>query len=457
MRSRTALLALCLGYVMIIMDATVVAAALPVIGRELSANVTGLQWVTAGYTLVFACLLLSAGSLGDRLGARRVFLTGLAVFTGASAVCGLAPNLGVLIAARVVQGAGAALCLPTSLALINALYPDREQRARAIGIWGGLSGFAAGLGPVLGGVLTNWVGWQAIFFINLPIGVTAFFLTRQRVVAPTPRPGARADLPGQVLSVLAVAALAFGLIEAGPLGWTSAAVLGAFGVAAVSGAAFVATERRHHSPMLPLNLFGSRKLSGSVLVGAAINTGFYGELFVLTLYFQDVRHFSPMVTGLAMAPQLGTLAVASAFGGRHTARFGARPVMLAGLVAGACGLASLLVVGTATPYWMLVIPLLATGFGTAYTMPAATAATMEAAPAHRAGIASGALNASRQLGSTLGVAIFGTVTASSAVFVAGYHVSVLIGAAVFAAGALVAWFAVPLHDRTAHAARVSPG
>ncbi|GAB2959835.1 MFS transporter [Amycolatopsis acidiphila] len=159
--SRLPLLALCLGFFMIMMDATVVNTALPVIGQDLTATVSGLQWVTAGYTLVFACLLLSAGSLGDRLGSRRVFLAGLAVFTIASLVCGLAPRLPVLIGARVVQGAGAALALPTSLALINASYPDREQRARAIGVWGGLGGVAAGLGPVLGGVLTNWVGWPA--------------------------------------------------------------------------------------------------------------------------------------------------------------------------------------------------------------------------------------------------------------------------------------------------------
>lgn len=433
-----ALVALCLGYAMITMDATVVNTALPAIGRDLSAPVSGLQWVTAGYTLVFACLLLPAGSLGDRLGARRVFLTGLVVFTAASAVCGLAPTLPVLVAARVAQGAGAALGLPTSLALINAMYSGREQRARAIGIWGGLSGFAAGLGPVLGGVLTNWVGWPAIFAVNVPIGVAAFFLTRHHVVAPAPEPGTRGDLPGAVLSVLAVAALAFGLIEAAPLGWTAPAVLSAFAVAVAAGAAFVLTERHHPSPMLPPRLFADRGFSGPVLVGAAINTGFYGELFLLALYFHDVRHFSPLLTGLAMLPQAGIAAVASALGGRHTARVGARPVMLIGLVVGAAGLAALLLAGESTPYWVLVLPLLAVGFGTAYTMPAATAATMEAVPPHQAGIASGALNASRQLGSTLGVAVFGTVTASTAAFVTGYHVSVLIGAAVFAAGALVA-------------------
>ncbi|GHF41695.1 DHA2 family methylenomycin A resistance protein-like MFS transporter [Amycolatopsis bartoniae] len=437
------LVALCLGFFMIMMDATVVNTALPVIGHDLSATVSGLQWVTAGYTLVFACLLLSAGSLGDRLGSRRVFLAGLVVFTVASGVCGLAPNLPVLVAARIVQGAGAALALPTSLALINASYPDREQRARAIGVWGGLGGVAAGLGPVLGGVLTNWVGWPAIFYINLPIGVAALVLTLRYVAAPSAKSGTKPDLPGQVLSVVAVAALAFGLIQAQPLGWTAPAILVAFGVAVVAGAAFVLTEHRHSSPMLPLKLFKEREFSGSIAIGAAINIGFYGELFLLALYFQDVRHFSPLLTGLAMLPQPGIASLASSLGGRHTARIGARPVMLIGLVVGALGLLSLVLAGEHTPYWMLIVPLLAVGFGTAYTMPAATAATMEAAPAKQAGTASGALNASRQIGSTLGVAIFGTVTAGSAAFMTGYHVSVGIGAAVFAAGALVAWIAVP--------------
>ena len=374
-----------------------------------------------------------------------MFLAGLAVFTLTSVACGLAPAIGALIAARVVQGIGAALVLPTSLELINASYPDKAQRARAIGVWGGLGGVAAGLGPVLGGILTDRVGWPAIFYINLPIGLAAIFLTRRFVVAPAPKAEAGFDPFGQCLSVLTVTALAFGLIEARPLGWASPPILLSFAAAVACGVAFILVEHGGRNPMLPLRLFSNREFSGSIVIGAAINIGFYGELFLLALYFQDVRRFTPLIAGLAMLPQVGIVALASSLGGRHTARFGARTVMLTGLVAGSLGLLAMMSAGVGTPYWLLVAPLLAIGFGTAYTMPAATAATIEAAPSRRAGTASGALNASRQVGSTLGVAIFGTVTVGASSFVAGYHVSVLIGGLVFFSGALVALLAVPRH------------
>ncbi|WP_273944669.1 MFS transporter [Kutzneria chonburiensis] len=282
------LVSLCLGFFMIPLDATVVTTALPAIGRD-----RGRQWVLDGYTLVFACLLLSAGSLGDRLGARRVFLCGLGLFVLASMVCGLATTLGLLNAARVVQGLAAALVLPTSLALINASYPERAARARAIGVWGGMGGIAAGLGPVLGGVLTGWIGWPVIFFLNVTVGVAAIVLTLRHVVAPSARARVGLDLPGQVLSVLAVGGLAFGLIEG---------VVWAYAVAALGGVGFVLVEQRRRHPMLPLSLFRSKEFTGSVLVGAAINTGFYGELFLLSLYFQHIRLLTPALAGLALLP-----------------------------------------------------------------------------------------------------------------------------------------------------------
>lgn len=427
-------MSLCLGFFMIPLDATVVATALPAIGRDLDASASGLQWVLDGYTLVFACLLLSAGSLGDRLGARRVYLCGLGLFVLASAICGLATSLWVLNAARLVQGLAAALVLPTSLALINASYQDRAARARAIGVWGGMGGIAAGLGPVLGGVLTGWIGWPVIFFLNVPVGVAAIVLTLRHVVAPRPQEWVGLDFSGQVLSILAVGGLAFGLIEG---------ALWAYAVAVLGGIGFVVVESRRRHPMLPLSLFRSREFTGSVLVGAAINTGFYGELFLLSLYFQHIRAFTPLVAGLALLPQPGIASLASALAGRHTARFGPRPVMLIGLLAGALGLFAMVFAGTATPYWLLILPLLAIGFGTAYTMPAATAATIEAAPAGMAGTASGALNSSRQVGSTLGVAIFGALVTGTGDFMTGYHLSVLLGGVVFAAGALIAWRTVP--------------
>lgn len=437
------LVALCLSYAMLVMDATVVNTALPEIGRDLRTGVSGLQWVLDGYTVVFACLLLSAGSLGDRLGPRRVFLAGIVLFSCASLVCGLAPALGVLNGARVAQGAGAALALPTSLALINASYPDRRARARAIGLWGGIGGIGAGLGPVIGGVLTSALGWPAIFFVNAPIGLVVVLLTARFAVAPEPGTRVGLDLPGQVLSVLAVAGAAGGLIEGGSRGWSSAGVVAAFVVAAGAGVGFVLVERRSRCPMLPLELFGHRGFSGSVVVGAAINTGFYGQLFLMSLYFQHVRGLSPLLAGLALLPQPGIASIASALAGRHVARRGARRVMLVGLSVGVAGFVLLLVSSALPSYGALVVPLLAIGFGTAYTMPAATAATMEAAPENRAGIASGTLNASRQVGSAVGVAAFGTLIATTSTFMLGYQLSALAGAAVFATGAFAVLATVP--------------
>jgi DHA2 family methylenomycin A resistance protein-like MFS transporter len=344
---------------------------------------------------------------------------------------------------RIVQGIGAALVVPTSLALINASYPERKRRARAIGVWGALGGVAAGLGPVLGGVFTTWLGWPSVFFINVPIGIAALLLTRKFVVAPPPRKRTGLDPRGQILAVVSLAALAFGLIEAGSRGWTSPTVLAALAVAVVGTVLFIVAENRHRDPMLPLGLFRDREFTGAALVGAAINFGFYGEIFLLSLYFQQLRGFTPLIAGLAIFPQPGIAAVVSSISGRETARRGPRTVMLIGLLVGALGLFAATMVGGTTPYWVLVLPLLAIGFGISYTMPAATAAIIDAAPADRAGIASGALNASRQVGSTLGVAVFGSLVASLASFTTAYRVSVIIGGAVFAAVAVLTAVSIP--------------
>jgi DHA2 family methylenomycin A resistance protein-like MFS transporter len=441
------LFALCLGYFVVIMDATIVTTALPVIGKDLNAGITGLQWVVDGYTLVFASLLLTAGSAGDRLGARRVFMAGLALFTVSSLACGLAPTMAVLNVTRAVQGLGAALVVPTSLALINASYPDRERRARAIGVWGALGGVAAGLGPVLGGVFTTWLGWPSVFFVNVPIGVGALLLTHRFVVAPPPRARTGLDPRGQVLAVVTLAMLAFGLIEAGGRGWGSPVVLAAFAVAVAGTVAFVLAENRHQDPMLPLGLFRDRGFTGAAVAGAAINFGFYGEIFLLSLYFQQLRGYTPLIAGLAIFPQPGIASVVSSLSGRQTARRGARSVMLIGLVVGAAGLFAMTMAGPSTPYWILLLPLLAIGFGISYTMPAATAAIIDAAPADRAGIASGALNASRQVGSTLGVAVFGSLVAATTSFVTAFQVSVIIGGVVFAAAAVLTAVTIPRQVR----------
>jgi DHA2 family methylenomycin A resistance protein-like MFS transporter len=432
------LIAICLGYFMVILDATVVNVALPALGHDLGGGVSGLQWVVDGYTLVFAGLLLSAGSLGDRLGGRHVFQAGLLLFTIASAACAAAPSVPLLVAARLLQGFGAALLVPSSLALLRAAYDDPRERARAVGAWGAVAGIAAASGPVIGGLLVAASSWRAVFLLNLPVGVFGLLLSFRHLPAAGERSGAGIDPPGQVLAIAALTSLTLGLIQGGHSGWTSPGALVPLLLSLPLLAAFVVCEHRTGEPMLPLKLFRSSTFSGASFVGLAINLGFYGQLFVMSLYFQHVRGWSALGTGLALLPEGIFVALSSALSGRAMGRVGPRLPMLTGLVLGGAGLTGLVIAGSGTSYPLLVLPLVATGFGMAFTMPAATTAIIGAAPAERAGIASGVLNASRQAGGAIGVALLGTLVGSGA-FVPGLRVAMLVaGAAFFAAAAVTA-------------------
>ncbi|GAA4521990.1 MFS transporter [Actinoallomurus oryzae] len=444
--SRLALPAICLGYFMVILDATAVSLSLPALGRDVGGGVGALQWVVDGYTLTFAALLLMAGSLGDRYGARRVFCGGLGLFVVASAACGLAPGVVTLVVARLVQGVAAAVLVPCSLALVRAAYDDPRARARAVGVWGGVAGIAAASGPVIGGVLTQTVSWRLVFFVNVPIGLAAL-LTARRHVPPAGghgRPGF--DLPAQATAILALVALTFALIEARTEGWASPVILGGLVAAGLLVAAFTAVERHAARPMLPLELFRDRAFSGGSAIGLLLNLGFYGQLFVISLYFQNTDHMSPTTAGLALLPEGLLVSVASLLSGRVTSRVGTRPTMLAGLCLGAVGFFGLMAAGPHVSYLILVVPLMAAGFGMAFTMPAATTTVVEAAPADRAGVASGAINTGRQVGSTIGVALIGTLAGS-----AGLATAMAVAGAAFLVGAAVTVVAIP--GRGVHAAK----
>jgi MFS transporter, DHA2 family, methylenomycin A resistance protein len=424
---RLPLIAVCLGYFLVILDVTVVTVAIPAIGTDLRTGLTALQWVVDGYTLAFAGLLLFCGGLNDRLGGKPVFLTGLVVFTVASAGCGLAPSAGALIGARLVQGAGAALMVPASLALLRDAYPDPGSRARAFGVWGMVAGAAAGAGPVLGGVLVFTAGWRWVFFVNIPFGVLGFLLTLRYVPAPAPVRGrAGLDVPAQVAGALCVGGLTSALIEAGARGWTSTAVLGGLGLFVLALPAFVLLERGSRAPMLPPALFGGRRFCAPAVIGVLLNLGFYGLLFVVPLYFQRVQHLSPLMTGLAMLPMAIMPVISSPLSGRVAARTGPHVPMAIGLVIGGAGLLGWLLAGRDTHYWTLVAPMTLSGFGTGFTMPAATSAIMEAAPAELGGAASAVFNAARQTGSAIGVALVGTLVAGGGL-VAGLHADVIVG------------------------------
>lgn len=420
-----ALAAALLGFFMVTLDALVVNVALPAIRHDLGGGMTGLQWVVDGYTLVFAALLLSAGALSDRLGARRAFAAGLALFVAASAACGLAPSLGVLVAARLAQGAGAAVIMPTSLALIREAYPDAAQRARAIAVWAIGGAVASAAGPVVGGFVTL-LSWRLIFFINLPVGVVALYLLSR--LPHSPRRPVPFDWAGQAAAVVAMGALTYGAIEAGAVGLTTPQVLAVLSLAMVALAAFLIIEARGAHPMMPLELFHSRPVAVSLSIGFAFTVGFYGLVFLFSLYFQELRGLSPLATGLAFMPMTALSIVINPVAARIAERFGPRLPIATGQVLMAAGLLSLCVAAAGAPIPLLSLLTIPVGLGAALAIPTMTALLVNNVPAERAGTASGVLNTCRQLGGALSVAVFGALVAHRATFLAGLRISLVIAA-----------------------------
>jgi DHA2 family methylenomycin A resistance protein-like MFS transporter len=415
MRSGRALplLAVCMGFFVIQLDVTIVNLALPSIQRSLGGSLSGLQWVIDSYTLVFASFMLTAGSVADRIGARRVFLAGMAVFTAASAACAAAPSLIVLVAARIVQGLGAAAVLPCSLALIAHQFPEPKARARALGVWGGIGSLSLVLGSVLSGSLIALGGWRLIFLINLPVcAVTA--ATVIRTVAESPaRPGRGTDWAGLVLGVVALAGLTAAFIESGQSGWLAWRTDGLLAAGVIAAAAFVAAERRQAAPMLPLRLFRSAAFSAGTGVGVLFNFCFYGALICLSLYLQQARHETPLRAGLLILPMTISLCLGALVSGRLTARYGSRRPMLTGLLLALAGAVVLSLVGPATSIGVFLVgsALLAQ---CSIAMPAMTHVVLGSADSDRAGLASAVLNAARQAGGALGVATMGALLAVGA-------------------------------------------
>jgi len=432
--SGVTLTAAVLGFFMVTLDAVVVNVALPSIRADLGGGITGLQWVVDGYTLMFAALLLSAGSLSDRIGARRAFGAGLAAFVLASAASGLAPGIGALVTARFVQGAGAAVMMPASMALIGQAYPDPARRARAVTVWAMGGAVASSSGPLLGGLLTL-VSWRLIFFINVPAGaVTLLLLAR---IQPSGNRAVPFDWAGQVTAVLAMGGLTYGAIEAGAAGFTAPRVVAAFVVAVVALAAFLAAQARGAHPMAPLDLFRSRTVAVPVAVGFAFIVGYYGLPFVMSLYLQQLRGLSALGTGAAFLPMMLTGAALTPFSARMAEKLGARVLITAGLIFMTAGLVILAVLPSSAPVWALAALMVLVGLAGPLVMPPVTAVLLNSLPAHRAGTASGVFNTSRQLGGALAVAAFGALLANRATFLHGVRASLLI-AAVVALGAAAA-------------------
>ncbi|WP_406396542.1 MFS transporter [Streptomyces sp. NBC_00887] len=445
-RSVVPLLAVCAGYFMVILDVTIINVAVPVVGRELSASLTAIQWITNGYTLASAGLLLTGGALGDRLGNRRIFCTGVMVFTAASAGCGLAQHTGALVAARLLEGVGAALIVPGSLALLQQAYPSPAERSRAFGLWGSMAGIAASAGPLLGGLLVTTVGWRWVFFINLPIGCACLLLTLRHVAPSSRQTGRSLDWPAQGAIFATVALLTAVLNEAGRRGWTDPLILTGAGLCVLAAALFVLREHLARTPVLPLRLWRSRALSGAAGIGLLFNFAFYGMIFTASLYFQQHEGLSALRTGLALFPAVAMTMFASILSGRLARRTGHRPLVVSGMLLAAAGLAGWAAAGTDPGYPLLVAPMMAAGFGTSFALTGSTTTVMTAAPEGFSGTASALFNTTRQVGSAAGVALGGSLLAATGDFTAGLRTSMVIGALAYLAAAALALSCIPSQE-----------
>jgi len=431
--SRYALGAALLGFFVITLDALIVSVALPSIGKSLGGGIAGLQWVVDGYTLMLAALLLSTGSISDRIGAKRAFGLGLAVFLIASAACGFAPSLPLLVIARFVQGGGAAVMMPATLAMIREAYPDAHARTRALSVWavGGSVGSAAG--PLIGGALAAW-DWRWIFFINLPVGALALVLLAR--VAPSPRREVPFDAIGQVSAVLALSGLTYALIEGGQYGFASPLILAALAVAAAALAVFLADQVRSRHPMMPLDLFRSRTVVAGLVAGLALNFGFYGVTFLFSLYFQSFRGLSALYTGLLFLPMTAQTAAVAFVSGASTRRFGAKPTMITGQLIMGGGLLVLCLLPATAPVLLVALLLMPVSLGGSLAVPAMTGLMLAGVPAERAGLASGVLNTFRQFGGALAVAVYGALVGGGR-FAHGMRTGLIAAAVLLAATAAI--------------------
>lgn len=438
-----------LGLIVVQLDITIVNVALPHIGAQLGAAVGGLQWVVDAYTLAFAGLLLSAGAIGDRLGSRGTYLLGILLFGLSSLACGIAPDVVSLTLARVIQGASAAMVMPTSLSLIaHACGEDHHARTRAIGLWSSTGGAAVAAGPVIGGFLIDAFGWRSIFLVNIPLCGLAFWLAWRFVDETMTHRRGSFDWLGQVLAIVTLTALTGAVIEAGSRGWGDHLVLGTLVTAAIGGLAFVAAEIANPHPMLPLSFFRRSTFSAASAIGIIVNFTFYGLIFVLSLYFQQVRHYTPAETGLAFLPMTGVFVISNIISGRLAARFGFRLPMTGGLIVGAIGFGLLCNVSATTPFFYMSLALFLVPLGTGITVPAMTASVLASIERQRAGTASAALNTARQVGGAMGVAVFGGLVAHSSI-TDGLDAAFRISTILLILAATIAWLwvkAQPQHQ-----------
>ncbi|WP_034094028.1 MFS transporter [Streptacidiphilus albus] len=411
MRKWIPLVAICLGTFMLLVDVSIVNVALPQMATDLHSSFTSLQWVVDMYALVLAALLMVVGTLGDRLGHRRLYLIGLVVFALASLACGLAPNAGVLIASRAVQGIGGAAMLTSTTSLLNAAYQGRD-RGTAFGIWGAVSGAAAAVGPVLGGLLTDSIDWRAIFFVNLPIAAAAVVMSLRFLQNDAGRAGGRLDYAGALSFTVFAGSLTYGLIESAGDGWGSTTVLGSLGLAVLALIVFVVVESRSGNPLLDLSLMRNRTFAGLSIAALLLNAAAFAHLTYTSIWLQSVLGLSPIQAGLVVCPLAISSFVVASLSGKFFHKLAPQWPIGIGLILIGAGALLFSLVSTGSG-WTVILPgLIVSGLGVGLATPIMMSSAMAAVPRQRAGMASGAINTGRQLGYALGIAVLGTVFAN---------------------------------------------
>jgi EmrB/QacA subfamily drug resistance transporter len=425
------------------LDNLVVGVALPSIRADLNGSIESLEWTVNGYTLAFAVFLLTGAALGDRFGRRRMFVVGLGIFTVASAASALAPSIEALVAARAVQGFGAAIVTPLTLTLLSEAVPAR-QRGLALGVWAGVTGLGVAMGPLVGGAVVQGISWHWIFWLNVPIGL-ALLPFAVRLLTESHGPDERLDLPGLVLAGTGLLGLTFGIVRANALGWTSATVLGAIGAGIVLLTAFLAWERRTPQPMLPPRFFRSRGFSATNATSFAMFFGTFGSVFLLSQFFQIAQGLGPLEAGARTLPWTAMPMIVSPIAGILSDRIGPRPLMVAGLALQSAAIFWLSQVSApTTPYGELIVPLAMAGLGMALVFAPSANAVLSSVRPSEAGQASGATNAIREVGGVMGVAVLAGIFAANGgytdpqAFTDGVTAALPIAAAVLVVGALAA-------------------